>query len=85
MSAKDLARALVAAGAARLPDGEGMYLVHVNGNDLVEKLWVGDGAQDENVIAEDAREGTSAPYLVDPERHLVCSDPVLLSWSLGRD
>ncbi|RYO94327.1 hypothetical protein DL766_000604 [Monosporascus sp. MC13-8B] len=70
MSAKDLARALVAAGAARLSEGEGMYLVYESGNELVEKLWVGDGAQDETVIAEDVREGTSAPYLFDPERGL---------------
>ncbi|KAH7304132.1 hypothetical protein B0I35DRAFT_484621 [Stachybotrys elegans] len=70
MSTKDLARALAAAGAARLAEGEGMYVIHESGNELIEKLWVGDGAQDENVIAVDVREGTSAPYLLDPERDL---------------
>lgn len=67
MSVQDLARSLVAAGSARILDDEegGIYLLHVSDGDLVEKLWAGDGTKTETVIASDAKEGTSAPYLLD--------------------
>jgi hypothetical protein len=70
MSGKDLARALAAAGVANLPDGDGMYVVRETDNELVEKFWKGDVAQVETVIAADVRGGTSAPYLLDPQRGL---------------
>ncbi|KAI5462815.1 hypothetical protein BGZ63DRAFT_462195 [Mariannaea sp. PMI_226] len=67
MSVQDLARTLVAAGSIRSPDAdeEGIYLLNVSDSNLVEKLWVGDGAKSELVIASDAKANTTAAYLLD--------------------
>ncbi|KAG8532880.1 uncharacterized protein KY384_002758 [Bacidia gigantensis] len=66
MSVQDLARSLTAAGWARLPDQEEekFYLVHVRDGNMIEKLWVGDNAKNEVVIASDARDSTTASYLI---------------------
>ncbi|KAI1076034.1 hypothetical protein F5B20DRAFT_584597 [Whalleya microplaca] len=73
MSVQDLARSLVAAGSVKLPDdeGEGIYLLEVRDGNLVEKFWVGDVLQAENVVASEARENTSAAYLLAPEQRLI--------------
>ncbi|XXH01846.1 hypothetical protein Hte_008208 [Hypoxylon texense] len=74
MSVQDLALSLAAAGSAKLPsnEGHGLYLLSVRDGNLVEKFWVGQTIQSETVIASDARDGTSASYLLgledDPRR-----------------
>ncbi|KAI4861946.1 hypothetical protein F4820DRAFT_432084 [Hypoxylon rubiginosum] len=74
MSVQDLARSLAAVGSAKLPsnEGHGLYLLSVRDGNLVEKFWVGHALQNETVIASDARDGTSASYLLgleeDPRR-----------------
>lgn len=73
MSAQDLVRSLVAAGSVRSPDDEdeGIYLLHVSDGNLVEKLWVDDGVKNETMIASDAKEDTSASYLLNVKQGLV--------------
>ncbi|KAI1773220.1 hypothetical protein F4818DRAFT_423645 [Hypoxylon cercidicola] len=74
MSVQDLARSLAAVGSAKLPanEGNGLYLLSVRDGNLVEKFWVGHTLQNETVIASDARDDTSASYLLgleeDPRR-----------------
>lgn len=70
MSVQDLARSLVAAGSIKLPDDEGggIYVLSVRDGDLVEKYWVGDAVEDENVIASGVRNDTSASYLPSSEQ-----------------
>ncbi|KAI2616848.1 hypothetical protein GGR54DRAFT_224093 [Hypoxylon sp. NC1633] len=72
MSVQDLARSLVAAGSVRLPGdgGEGIYLLHVRDGNLIEKHWVGETLQNENIIASDVREDTSASYLLGVQQDL---------------
>ncbi|OTA96610.1 hypothetical protein M434DRAFT_392777 [Hypoxylon sp. CO27-5] len=79
MSAQDLARCLVAAGSAKISgdEGEGIYLLSVRDGNLVEKHWVGEILQSENVVASDVKDDTSASYLLDLEqspRHVVFID-----------
>ncbi|KAI1103040.1 hypothetical protein F4804DRAFT_342806 [Jackrogersella minutella] len=75
MSAQDLARSLFAAGSVKPEgnEGEGIYLLSVRDGNLVEKHWVGDTLENENVIASDVRNDTSASYLlgVEPDLRLV--------------
>lgn len=73
MNVQELALSLSAAGSARCKgdDGEGLYLLHVEDGNLVEKLRVGDSVQSETAIASGVKEGTSAPYLLDQENDLV--------------
>lgn len=73
MSVQDLARSLVAAGSARFPNDEEeqVYLAHVRDGNLVEKLWVGDDAKSEGVIATDAKEDTTVSYLFNAGQGLV--------------
>ncbi|KAI0886935.1 uncharacterized protein GGS22DRAFT_178918 [Annulohypoxylon maeteangense] len=72
MSAQDLARSLVAAGSVNLPDnkGEGIYTLSVRDGYLVEKHWVGDVIQNENVIASNVKDNTTASYLLNIEQDL---------------
>lgn len=74
MSVQDLARSLAAVGSAKLPsnEGHGLYLLSVRDGNLVEKFWVGHALQNETVIASDARDGTSASYLLGLEEDPVC-------------
>ena len=75
MSVQELARSLAAAGSTKLPgDEEGIYLLHVDNENLVEKLWIGDSAKYETVIASDAKKDTSASYLLYHEQNVVSSD-----------
>ncbi|KAI1453916.1 hypothetical protein F4805DRAFT_469755 [Annulohypoxylon moriforme] len=66
MSAQDLARSLVAAGSAKVPDneGEGIYILSVRDDCLIEKHWVGDTVQNESVIASNVKDNTAASYLL---------------------
>ncbi|KAI2470762.1 hypothetical protein F4781DRAFT_421153 [Annulohypoxylon bovei var. microspora] len=72
MSAQDLARSLVAAGSAKLPDneGEGIYILSIREGYLVEKHWVGDTLQNENVVASNVKDDTTASYLLGVEKDL---------------
>ncbi|KAI1654316.1 hypothetical protein F4813DRAFT_392822 [Daldinia decipiens] len=65
MSVQDLARSLVSAGSIKLPgdEGGGIYILSVRDGDLVEKYWVGDAVENENIIASGVRNDTSASYL----------------------
>lgn len=74
MSVQDLARSLTAVGSAKLPseEGQGLYLLSVRDGNLVEKFWVGHTLQNETVIASDARDDTSASYLLGLEDEPVC-------------
>lgn len=79
MSVQDLARSLTAVGSAKLPseEGQGLYLLSVRDGNLVEKFWVGHTLQNETVIASDARDDTSASYLLgleDEPRRVVYID-----------
>ena len=75
MSVQDLARSLAAAGSLKITDKEDekVYLAHVRDGSIIEKLWVGDSAKNEAVIASDAREGTTASYLIYAGQGLVSS------------
>ncbi|KAI0179867.1 hypothetical protein GGR52DRAFT_568634 [Hypoxylon sp. FL1284] len=66
MSLQDRARSLAAVGSAKLPsnEGNGLYLLSVRDGNLVEKFWVGQTVQNETVIASNARNDTSASYLL---------------------
>ncbi|KAF3059215.1 cytochrome c oxidase assembly protein [Daldinia childiae] len=70
MSVQELARSLVSAGSIKLPgdEGEGIYVLSVRDGDLVEKYWVGESVEDENVIASGVRNDTSASYLPSSEQ-----------------
>ncbi|KAI0121864.1 hypothetical protein F4814DRAFT_445816 [Daldinia grandis] len=70
MSVQELARSLVAAGSIKPPseEGEGIYVLSVRDGDLVEKHWVGDVVEEENVIASGVRNDTSASYLPSSEQ-----------------
>ncbi|KAI8963486.1 hypothetical protein F5Y11DRAFT_356292 [Daldinia sp. FL1419] len=69
MSVQDLARSLAAVGSVKLPgdESEGIYVLSVRDGDLVEKYWVGDLVENENIIASGVRNDTSASYLLGSE------------------
>lgn len=73
MSVQELARSLAATGFGKLPgeEEEGIYPLKANDGGLVEKLWVGDFAKNETMIASDAREDTAASYLLDIKQDVV--------------
>ncbi|KAI1798687.1 hypothetical protein F4811DRAFT_566240 [Daldinia bambusicola] len=66
MSVQYLARSLVSAGSVKVPsdEGEGLYVLSVRDGDLIEKYWVGDAVESENIVASGVRHNTSASYLL---------------------
>ncbi|KAI1207623.1 uncharacterized protein F4807DRAFT_433967 [Annulohypoxylon truncatum] len=73
MSVQDLARSLVAVGSTKVSDDgdDGIYTLSVRDGYLVEKHWLGDTIQNENVIASDANDNATASYLLTMETRLV--------------
>jgi hypothetical protein len=66
MSDQEIARALAAAGSVRpSADEDEFYLLNLNGRNLVEKLWKGDESKNETVVTSNAKEDTSASYILD--------------------
>ncbi|KAI1468233.1 uncharacterized protein F4812DRAFT_470861 [Daldinia caldariorum] len=66
MSVQYLARSLVSVGSVKVPsdEGEGLYVLSVRDGDLIEKYWVDDVVESENIIASGVRHNTSASYLL---------------------
>ncbi|EFW98790.1 cytochrome c oxidase assembly protein [Grosmannia clavigera kw1407] len=65
MSVSEVARCLAATGFARraINGQEGLYILSVDEGNLVEKHFVGNDVESENIVASDVREGCSTPYL----------------------
>ncbi|KAG4221756.1 hypothetical protein PC116_g29768 [Phytophthora cactorum] len=92
MSVQHLARSLVSAGSLKLPsdEGEGIYVLGVRDGDLIERYWVGDMVESENIIASGVRNDTSASYLLGSEETprfviFIDEDNVVRSYAYNED
>ncbi|KAI1478661.1 hypothetical protein F4774DRAFT_410657 [Daldinia eschscholtzii] len=92
MSVQHLARSLVSAGSLKLPgdEGEGIYVLSVKDGDLIERYWVGDMVESENIVASGVRNDTSASYLLGSEETprfviFIDEDNVVRSYAYNED
>jgi hypothetical protein len=68
---QNIVRILSAAGAGTHPDVKGTYLLYVEGNALVSKLWNGDSFGDQELIASSVRANSTAAYFLTPKERIV--------------